>query len=286
MEIEGFTSSKKMILKLVLTSGIIVGLFFHSVIIDQISFLQLILVYSILVISMVFDYFVLSNFQKLFIKFKQELLNVNHAISKTINKSLRFALLDRFFSTFIKTLYFAFFTKFENKPKTDEKSSFSYEKSSNANDMFWVVFVFQIPTLPLIHWIIEINSEPVLAWAVTLVTIWSVIWCLAHVQACKFIPIEIDETTFKYRFGLMCKVNIPISRIKSVKELHYSEVIKSFNYFQSPLGSKKNLVIEFDKKINFSNIFLLPNYKNKAILSVDYPEKIIRQLNQVSKNID
>ena len=160
----------------------------------------------------------------------------------------------------------------------DEKSAFSYQKSSSANDMFWVIFVAQVPTLPLIHIAIESSSEPLLAWVITLVTIWSVIWYLAQVQACKFIPIEINEMTFKYRFGLICKVDIPISRIKSIKKLHYNDVVTGFDYFKSPLGSQKNLIIEFNRKINFSNVFFIPNFKSKAFISVDHPEKLIQRL--------
>ena len=176
------------------------------------------------------------------------------------------------------TLYYAFFAKFEKQEATNEINSFSYSKLSNAKDIFWIVAIAQLPTLPLIHLLMENKNMPLLAWVITLLTLWSVICYLAQVQAIRFRPIELDNSVLKYRSGLSWKSDIPLKQITRARKIDYRDKVDGFAYFLSPLGSEKNVIVEFETSIRFIGPFFLSKRRKKAAISLDRPEQFLNQL--------
>jgi len=226
----------------------------------------------------IFDYLVLNKLFKLFEHEK----NKNGAVDDSINSALRiilkWPLLFKALNAELLTLYYAFFAKFERQETTDEITSFSYSKLSNAKDMFWIVAIAQVPTLPLIHVVIENKNMPMLAWGITLLTLWSVIWYLAQVQAIRFRPIEMDNRLLKYRFGLFWKSDIPLKQINKARKINYNDKVDGFAYFLSPLGSEKNIIMEFETSIRFVGPYFLSKRRKKAMISLDRPEEFLNQL--------
>ena len=58
-----------------------------------------------------------------------------------------------------------------------------------------MVFIAQIPTLPFIHFIIDKEGNAFAAWVVTALTLWSIIYYLAQIQAviCVDDPKKLSE---------------------------------------------------------------------------------------------
>ena len=228
--------------------------------------------------GIIVDYILLTKFFKLFELKRQECSSVDCAVKFVFRRALRWPLLFRALSIELITLYYAFFAKLEKQEKTNEETSFSYSKLSNSKDMFWIIAIAQLPTLPLIHVVVEHYKGPTIAWVITLLTLWSVIWYLAQVQAVRFRPIELGNACLKYRFGLSWKSDIPLKQISKVRKINFSDKLDGFAYFLSPLGAEKNIIIEFYKPVCFVGPFFLRKRKKKAAITIDRPDKFLDQL--------
>ena len=192
--------------------------------------------------------------------------------------TLKSPLLLKLLETVLLTFYYAFFAKFERSGVISKNTLFSYDKSSNAHDVFLFVALSQLPFLPFIHVFLEFEKEPGLAWVITLLTLSSTIWYLAQVEAVKFRPIELSNEHLKYRFGLFWMADIPLSKIKMARSVDVAETLDGDSLFLSPLGSAKNVILEFGAPIRFSGPYMLKRCTRKAAISLDNPSHFLSQL--------
>ncbi|PHS12122.1 MAG: hypothetical protein COA86_18685 [Kangiella sp.] len=279
MEIIYQKSVKGAKVKFIIGLAIVVSFFNISMLKEhQLLNYQIALVIFVTTSGFIFDYLVLTKLFKLFELEKTQFSSIDCSINSALRKILKWPLLFKILKVELLTLYYAFFAKFEKKETTNETTTFSYSKLSNAKDMFWIVAIAQLPTLPFIHAIIENKNEPMLAWVVTLLTLWSVICYLAQVQAIRFRPIELDNKLLKYRSGLSWKSDIPLKKIIKARKITYKDKVDGFAYFLSPLGSEKNIIIEFDTSIKFFGPLCFSKSRKKAAISLDKPEQFLNQL--------
>jgi len=245
---------------------------------QQVSNSKLVLIILATAVGFIIDYFLLTKFFELFELEKIKSRSVDCSINSVLRNILKWPLLFKVLKVELLTLYYAFFAKFERQETTNEITSFSYSKLSNAKDLFWIVAIAQLPTLPLVHLLIESKNKPMLAWVITLLTLWSVICYLAQAQAIRFRPIKLNNTHLKYRFGLSWKSDIPLKQITRVRKRNYNDKVDGFAYFLSPLGSEKNIIIEFETSIRFIGPFFLSKRRKKAAITLDKPEQFLNQL--------
>lgn len=144
--------------------------------------------------------------------------------------------------------------------------------------MCWEIAIAQIPTLTLIHVFIEKESNPAVAWTVTLLTGWSVIHYLAQIYSTKFNPITINNSELRYRYGLSWSANIPIEFIKEARSLSFNDSYTGMSHFVSPIGSTKNVILEFKKTMTFKGQFGRFKRRSSAVLSVDDPTTFLKAL--------
>ena len=229
-------------------------------------------------VILVFDYLKVSQFLAVVDEHKDAQCSHDFAIQTALIATLKSPLLLKVLKTELLTLYYAFFAKFERDGVVTRYTQFSYARSSNSHDVFLFVAFSQLPFLPFIHIILEYKKGPGVAWAITLLTLWSVVWFLAQVEAVKFRPIELSDDHLRYRFGLSWSANIPLSRIKSARMIDVSETLSGNNLFLSPLGSKKNVILEFDAPIRFSGPYMQKRREETAAISLDNPSYFLNQL--------
>lgn len=203
---------------------------------------------------------------------------IHSALENSLNEVLRKKYLYRPIKNELLVVIYAFFAKYFPEDYTDSINSFSYAKSSNAKDIFWVVAIAQIPTLPFIHFMVESEANPIAAWFVTAITIWSVIYYLAQVHAVRFNPVQLTKTNLNYRYGIAWAAEIPLVDISVARKITYTDKPNPFDFFLSPIGSSKNIVLEFNHRIEFKGRYFLNKKKSKAVISVDNPQAFLAQL--------
>lgn len=182
-------------------------------------------------------------------------------------------------------VYFAFFARSVHSTKVRSNNHFSYVKQSHANDIFWVVATMQLPTLPFIHYLLEQEANSAVAWLVSFLTIWSVVYYRAQVKAIERLPIVICGNTIKYRYGLAWQADIPIEQIKSIRLKHPLEKIDGQNCFSSPIGSNKNIVLECYEPVVFCGFCFYKTSKSKIVVSLDEPDRFINAINQATSEV-
>lgn len=180
--------------------------------------------------------------------------------------------------TFFATIFYAFLVRKYTSNQRTQQRTFSYENSANARDMFWIIAIAQIPTLPLIHVFIEKESNAAVAWIVTLLTGWTVIHYLAQIYSTKFNPITINNSELRYRYGLSWSANIPIELIKEARSLSFNDSYTGMSHFVSPIGSTKNVILEFKKPMTFKGQFGRFKRRSSAVISVDDPTTFLKAL--------
>ena len=259
--------------------GMIISLFCYSVLRQQmvLGYEYAILLSSTLA-ALAFDYRKVSQFLTVVKEKEESRCSHDLAIRAALTNTVKSPFFLRLLEPAILTLYYAFFAKFERDGVRSKNTLFSYAKSSNAHDIFLFVAISQLPFLPFIHVFLEHEGEPGLAWVITLLTLWSVIWYLAQVEAAKFRPIELSNGQLKYRFGLFWTADIPLSKIKIARSVDVTETLDRDNIFLSPLGSTKNVILEFESPTRFSGPYMLKRCARKAAISLDNPTHFLDQL--------
>lgn len=194
-----------------------------------------------------------------------------------LKQSLRFKALYWLLKDEFNVIFYALFAKHFKAPVANHRL-FSYAKSSNAKDMFWVVLVAQLPTLPFVHFMMDNIGHPLAAWLVTLLTLWSVVYYYAQIEAIKHLPIEMTDTRLLFRFGLSWSADIPLSDIVEIKALTPSDKFDHFSHFVSPIGSQKNVLMTFNQPIKFTGRYGLYKKRSRAVVSVDDAKGFIKLL--------
>ena len=259
--------------------GLMISLFFYSVLRTRpIAGYEYAILLSFTLAALVFDYLKVSQFLALARRHEKAGCSHELAIRNALTTTLKSPFLVKLLGTELLALYYTFFAKFENSGIANDDTRFSYAKSSNAHDVFLFVAFSQLPFLPLIHVFVEYRIGPGPAWAITLLTLWSVIWFAAQVEAVKFRPLELSNDRLKYRFGLLWTADIPLDKITMARSIAVSEVLTAGDLFLSPMGSAKNVMLEFEVPIRFSGPYMRKQYEKKAAISLDHPESFLRQL--------
>jgi len=266
-------------LKFFLGLGLMISLFYVSVLRQQqIAEYKFAILLSLTLGTLVFDYLKVRQFLAVAKEHTEAQRSHDLAIQAALTATLKSPLLLKLLRTELLTLYYAFFAKFGRSGIARRHTQFSYAKSSNAHDVFLFVALSQLPFLPFIHVFLEYKKGPGPAWVITLVTLWSVIWFLAQVEAVKFRPIELEDDRLKYRFGLSWTADIPLSKIIAARRIDVAETFNGDDLFLSPIGSTKNVMLEFESPIRFNGPYMQKRSERKAAISLDNPSRFLSQL--------
>ena len=270
---------KKEKMQFFLGLGLMICLLYHSMLQQQqVTGYEFAFLVSLTIAALVFEYVKVGQFLAAANEYQDAQGSHELAIQTALADILKSPLLVKLVETELLTLYYAFFARYERSGIVYKNTQFSYAKSSNAHDVFLFVALSQLPFLPFIHAFLEHEKGPGPAWLITLLTLWSVIWFFAQVEAVKFKPVELSHGHLKYRFGLIWTADIPLSEIKVARSIGVAEVLEGDDFFMSPLGSTKNVILEFDGPIRFSGPYMLKRSERKAAISLDNPSAFLAEL--------
>jgi hypothetical protein len=178
-------------------------------------------------------------------------------------------------------LMYSFFYPRQGIELKQPDESFAYHEQSGSKDMFWLSVTMQVPTLPFFHFFLA-EQEPMAAWFLTVMTVVSVIWYWAEINACKHHPILVADDAIHYRFGLAWKGRIALDNIKSVRLKTDKDKVDAFNAYMAPLCSTKNVLIELEKPVTLKGYW--GNFKRKKLLTFPVSDagKFIHRLSDQS----
>ena len=261
--------------------GVLISLAYLSVLRQQtVSAGVLSILAATTLLALVFDYRMLGRFLAVYAEHEAAERSHDLALRSALKATLKSPLLLKLLETELVTLFYAFFARFDPAGAPDKRTSFDYSGSSNAHDVYLFVAFSQLPFLPLIHVTLEHLKGPGPAWLVTVLTLWSVVWYRAQVEAVKFRPIEVGSECLEYRFGHIWSATIPLKKIETARLIDVGESLDGNDLFLSPLGSARNVMLEFATPIRFSGPYLLKRKSRKAAISIDDPARFLNELSR------
>lgn len=245
---------------------------------QQVTVYAVATIISVTVAALVFDYLKVNQFLTVLRAKTVTECSHDRAIEAALAVTLKSPILMKLIGTELRTLYYAFFAKLAGNIASSENRLFSYGKSSNAHDVFLFVALSQLPFLPFVHLLLEHAKGPGPAWAVSLLTLWSVVWYLAQVEAARLRPIELGGEHLKYRFGLCWAADIPLKKITSARSIAATEELNDSDLFLSPMGSTRNVILEFESRVQFAGPYLFKQHRKRAAISLDNPAHFLSEL--------
>jgi len=152
-------------------------------------------------------------------KKRKELLEDNSSTDYfyLINKSAEESLGKNRSATFLATeMAFVFYGIFHWKKHAPLENEFTYHKKSGVAEVLGTIgFVLLIEAFAM-HLLIEGYSH-VLAWVLTIGSVYAMLQIFAHIKACSRRPTVIGENQLKIRYGLFGDVGIDYTNIKEIE---------------------------------------------------------------------
>lgn len=150
---------------------------------------------------------------------------------------------------------------------TDKRTLFTYHKTTQYPAFFWVMFISTLITTPVFHFLLMQWNE-VIAWVVTGLTIYGLMWLYRDYTVIKHKPIVLLEETLLIGIGIRWKVDIDVSNIESIETSVSEEVEEEYTNI-SILATEKNIFINLHEPIVVEGIFGIKKTTSKIALYVD-----------------
>jgi len=166
--------------------------------------------------------------------------------------------------------YYALFGWFVKKNSFDNVSEFTYIKETMYGVFLWVIFISTMIEVPIVHYFLSLWSVTV-AWIVTGVTLYGMIWLLGDYKAIKHMPIRINETHLFIRIGVRSKVDIALSNIDTISSNVKEEEKESYKHLVLMTTVDANIYITLKEKIHIKGIFGSKKGVDKVALYMDEP---------------
>ena len=159
---------------------------------------------------------------------------------------------------------------------TDKGTLFTYHKTTQYPALFWVMFVSTVISTPVFHFFLMQWHEWI-AWIVTGLTIYGLIWLYRDYSVIKHKPIVLLDETLLIRIGIRWKVDVDLSNIESVESSVSEEVEEEYTNI-SILATEKNIFINLHEPIVVEGIFGITKRTSKIALYVDEVDIFIKYI--------
>ncbi len=156
------------------------------------------------------------------------------------------------------------------------KELFTYHKTTQYPAFFWVMFISTLITTPIFHFLLMQWNE-VIAWIVTGLTIYGLIWLYGDYRVIKHKSIVLLEDKLLIRIGIRWKADIELSNIQSIESSVSEEVEEEYTNI-SILATEKNIFINLHEPIVVEGMFGITKTTSKIALYVDEVDIFIKYI--------
>jgi membrane protein YdbS with pleckstrin-like domain len=171
------------------------------------------------------------------------------------------------FATEISVFYYGFIYW---KRRKLAKNEFSYHKESGSVTLFFMLIMLISIEITPIHLLLAMWN-PIVAWVLTILSIYSGFQIFGFVKSLMKRPIEVTKDTLLLRYGIMHEAEIPLNEIKEIK-LSKKPFTKEENITQfALLGEMEshNILIEVHNEQILHGLFGIKKSFTKLALHVD-----------------
>ena len=238
------------------------------------------LLYLMAVIEAGFFIYLLYRIKKVIATYKSERGNYyfnEDALYAAISKVIGTNMLIRFAFSEILVFFYTILGWMLKKPDTSRGMLFTYHKSTQYGVLIWVILISTIVTTPIFHFLL-MQWHVSVAWIVTGLTIYGLIWFYGDYSAIKHKPIVLTKDKMLIRIGIRWKADINLSNIENIKNHMVEEEEKE--YTEMTILNEKNVFITLHKPIVAESLFGITKTICKIALYVDKPYEFLEYIAQ------
>lgn len=103
-------------------------------------------------------------------------------------------------------------------PSLPSHRSFTYHVKSGYGITAAMIIGLSLIEIPLVHLVVH-QFNPTVAWILTLLTLYTVLWLIGDFHAIRLHPIIVDATHLHFRTGMRWRVTIPLEEIITIHPL-------------------------------------------------------------------
>jgi hypothetical protein len=175
--------------------------------------------------------------------------------------------------------YYSLFGWFIKKKSFKDTSEYTYHKESMYSAFFGVMVILMFIETPIVHFLLSLWNEN-MAWVVTGLTVYSLIWFIGDYKAIKHYPIRVTKSQLLIRIGLRSKVDIECNNIDTISQSVKDDEEENYEklLLMGELVSQPNLYISFKEKVQVKGLFGMKKEVDKIALCVDEPSVFINEV--------
>lgn len=184
------------------------------------------------------------------------------------------------FVTEVAVIYYGFVNW---KTRTLRSNEFSYHKKSGAISLLaGLLMIVAIETLAL-HFLLA-QWSPVLAWVLTVLSIYSAMQVFGCIKSMSRRPILIEDNLLSLRYGIMSQTSIELANIESITLSKKPIATDKLSRKLSPLGEmdSHNVVLQLKKEKQLIGFYGIKRSYTSLAFYVDEPERFVEYLKNSS----
>lgn len=165
-------------------------------------------------------------------------------------------------------LYYAvagWFTRYQ--PTLPAHRPLTYHLKSGYGMTAAMMIGLSLIEIPLVHLVVH-QFNPIVAWILTLLTLYTILWLIGDYQAIRLHPIVVDETHLHLRAGMRWQVTIPLEAIITIRPLTLAGRQKKEGLDLSIAGNAK-LLLELNEPVTVKGLFGIKRVTDKIAFAVD-----------------
>lgn len=208
--------------------------------------------------------------------------NVEEVLRSSLSEKFGRGWLGRWANFEARIWYYGLFMKKGGKPEYEGKQHFSYANNDgNVHHQFCVIMLL-IFDMPISHFLTHLALSAKLAWLVTALGAWNVLYFVAQYRASHVRPVSLDEQKLYIRYGVLSRDRqIPLHMIARAIPMKDSDTRMPGELRYRQFGSL-NVAIELHPGSTLTNFFGIASPVSRLAMSIDDPVRFQQSLNQAA----
>jgi len=207
--------------------------------------------------------------------------------SGNVDAVLRASLADKFGTGWLGRLahfeariwYYGLFMRKDAPLQFEGQQHFSYANNDgNVHHQFCLVMLLMFD-MPISHCFIHFALSARLAWLMTALEAWNLLYFVAQYRASKVRPVSLGAHTLHIRYGVLARdLDLPLRLVARAVPMRDTDQRQRAEWRYRQFGAL-NVMIELHDGAHLPDIFRLPRPVRRIALSIDDPAQFMHALN-------
>ena len=182
----------------------------------------------------------------------------------------------RILATELSIIHYGLFAWRKRPRYTTNDEIFTYDRKSGLGLIVGVFVVLIAIETPVLHYFISLKL-PVLAWVVTALGLYGVVFILGDFNACRWRPIRVRAENLELNTGLRWRCTIPLSEIDGVEQTTL-DIENKEGLLNAAVIGNQNLIMTLRSTHKATGIYGFEKEFTRLAVAVDEPEKLFDAL--------